>query len=198
MASLVARLWSVHPASANAEVRWFTVLSASDLGATLMLAFGGASLARWLRIPAGPLMAPLILGTALQGMGGLVIELPPALLLMAYAVIGWTIGLRFTRGILRHALRALPQVLGAILALIGVGILAAVVLTRVGGFEPLTAYLATSPGGADSVAVIAASSAVDAGFVMAMQVARFVMVLVFGPRVSRFVARRMTDRPRTQ
>ena len=52
----------------------------------------------------------------------------------------------------------------------------------------LTSYLATSPGGADSVAIIAATSAVDTGFVMAMQIARFMMVLVFGPRVSKFIA----------
>jgi uncharacterized protein len=40
------------------------------------------------------------------------------------------------------------------------------------------------------VAVIAATSAVDAGFVMAMQLARFLMVLVLGPQVSKFVATR--------
>jgi len=42
------------------------------------------------------------------------------------------------------------------------------------------------------VAVIAATSAVDAGFVMAMQMARFVMVLLAGPAVSRWVASRDT------
>ncbi|MGI9133413.1 MAG: AbrB family transcriptional regulator, partial [Rhodoferax sp.] len=70
----------------------------------------------------------------------------------------------------------------------GVGL--ALLLTHWAGFAPLTAYLATSPGGADSVAIIAATSAVDAGFVMAMQIARFVMVLLFGPAVSRLIASR--------
>jgi uncharacterized membrane protein AbrB (regulator of aidB expression) len=46
------------------------------------------------------------------------------------------------------------------------------------------------------VAVIAASSAVDAGFVMAMQMARFVMVLAFGPRLAKFVAGKMAQGPR--
>lgn len=40
---------------------------------------------------------------------------------------------------------------------------------------PLTAYLATSPGGADSVAIIAASAHVEISFVMAMQLARFLV-----------------------
>jgi membrane AbrB-like protein len=105
-------------------------------------------------------------------------------------VIGWTIGLRFTPALLRHALRALPQVLAAIAVLIALGALIAVALNRGWGLEPLTAYLASSPGGADSVAIIAASSAVDAGFVMAMQVGRFLMVLAFGPALTRWIASR--------
>jgi uncharacterized membrane protein AbrB (regulator of aidB expression) len=41
---------------------------------------------------------------------------------------------------------------------------------------------------ADSVAIIAASSKVDASFVMAMQMARLVAVLALGPPLARFVA----------
>jgi uncharacterized membrane protein AbrB (regulator of aidB expression) len=55
------------------------------------------------------------------------------------------------------------------------------------GIDPLTAYLATSPGGADSVAIIAASSNVDAAFVMSMQTLRFLGVLLAGPALARFV-----------
>jgi uncharacterized protein len=36
----------------------------------------------------------------------------------AYAIVGWSIGARFTRGILVHAARVLPRVLLSILALI--------------------------------------------------------------------------------
>ncbi|MDQ1259780.1 MAG: uncharacterized protein QG643_1604, partial [Pseudomonadota bacterium] len=56
------------------------------------------------------------------------------------------------------------------------------------GMDPLSAFLATCPGGADSMAVIAATSTVDTGFVMAMQLARFLIVLVVGPAVSRALA----------
>ena len=58
------------------------------------------------------------------------------------------------------------------------------------GVDFLTAYLATSPGGADSVAIIAASSNVDMSFVMAMQTMRFFMVLFTGPATARFIAGR--------
>jgi len=45
------------------------------------------------------------------------------------------------------------------------------------------------PGGADSIAIIAASSKVDLPFVMAMQTARFLLVLLVGPSLARLVAR---------
>ncbi|WPC66982.1 AbrB family transcriptional regulator [Rhodoferax ferrireducens] len=195
VAALVAHFWTTRAAPMTPEVHWFAVINPGDLGWTLLLAFAVSSIAGWLHIPGGPMVVPLVLGAALQAMGWLVIELPPALLAVSYAVIGWSIGLRFTRAILRHALRALPAVLGSIFALMGVGLVIAVGLTQWAGHDPLTAYLASSPGGADSVAIIAATSAVDAGFVMAMQLARFLMVLVLGPRVSKFVATQSrTDR----
>jgi uncharacterized protein len=58
--------------------------------------------------------------------------------------------------------------------------------------RPLTAYLATSPGGMDAVAIIAASSNVDIAFVMALQTLRFMIVLIAGPPLARFIAQRMT------
>ncbi|PWR23346.1 putative ammonia monooxygenase [Zavarzinia compransoris] len=64
------------------------------------------------------------------------------------------------------------------------------VLVAVAGLDPLTAYLATSPGGADTVAIIAASTRVDAPFVMTMQMARFLVVLAIGPGLARAIARR--------
>lgn len=190
LAALVAHLGAPHVAKLAPEVHWFSVLNVTNLGWTLLLAFGVATVARHLNIAGGAMVAPLVIGATLQGMGLLVIELPPALLAASFAVIGWSIGLRFTRSILQHAWRAMPQVLGAIFVMISVGVVIAVGLNQLGGYDPLTAYLASSPGGADSVAIIAATSAVDAGFVMAMQLARFLMVLVLGPTVSRFIATR--------
>jgi membrane AbrB-like protein len=69
-----------------------------------------------------------------------------------------------------------------------------VVMSRMLGIDPLTAYLATSPGGMDSVAIIAAASNnVDLSFVMAMQMARFLIVMVAGPPLARMLARRVGD-----
>jgi hypothetical protein len=141
-----------------------------------------------LRLQAGALLIPLVAGIVLTRFGWISIELPRWLLAHAYAVVGWRIGLRFTRQLLVHAARALPRVLVCTVVLVafcaGLGALLVVIV----GIDPLTAYLATSPGGADSVAIIAESSKVDSSFVMAMQMARLVAVLALGPPMTRFFA----------
>jgi len=117
--------------------------------------------------------------------------LPQWLLAITYAVLGWSIGLSFNREILRHAARALLPITLAIGIMIAVCAVLAAVLVRAVGIDPLTAYLATSPGGMDSVAIIGAASKVDLSFVMALQVVRLVIVLMAGPPLARFLAQRL-------
>ncbi|MBV8281060.1 MAG: AbrB family transcriptional regulator [Candidatus Eremiobacteraeota bacterium] len=106
-----------------------------------------------------------------------------------YALVGWSIGLRFTRGIVLHALKQLPKIFASIFALIAMCGGLAFALHEAAGTDPLTAYLATSPGGADAVAIVAASSPVDIPFVMAMQIGRLLMVILIGPSLARMIAR---------
>ena len=190
VASAVARFWVAAPLASMPAVAWLQPVAWGALAATLLVVVLGVAVARRWRIPSGSLVVPMVVGVVLQGGGVLTIELPPALLAVSYAVIGWSIGLRFTRPILVHAARALPRVLASIFALIAICVGFAALLTHFAGIDPLTAYLATSPGGADSVAIIAASSPVDVPFVMAMQIGRFFTVLLIGPRFSRFIAAR--------
>jgi membrane AbrB-like protein len=190
-ASAIARFWIVPVAATVAATDWFPPVVWLPLFETLAAAFGTALIAQRLRIPAGALLMPLLVAAVLQGMGLLTIELPPWLLAISYALVGWSIGLHFTRPILLHAGRALPKVLLAILALMAICGLFAAILTIVAGVDPLTAYLATSPGGADSIAIIAVSSKVDLPFIMALQTARFLLVVLTGPSISRFVMRRL-------
>ena len=46
------------------------------------------------------------------------ITLPPWLLAICYALVGWSIGLRFTREIVLHAAKQLPRILASIFTLI--------------------------------------------------------------------------------
>ena len=168
---------------------WFAPVDPLALGGTLALAVGGALLGARSKISAGALLVPMFVGIVLSGTHLLTIVLPLPLMACCYTMIGWAIGLRFTREVLRYAAHALPRVIAAIFSLIALCGGLACVLHWLTGADALTAYLATSPGGADSVAVIAAASKVDMPFVMAMQVARFLLVMAIGPAMARFVAR---------
>ncbi|WP_103120706.1 AbrB family transcriptional regulator, partial [Methylopila sp. Yamaguchi] len=192
-ASIVALIW-VSPDRGAASVDWFPPVDWPSLAATLALAAAGAWAGRRSRLPAGQLLLPLALGVLLHDFGLLKIELPPWLLAASYALVGWSIGLRFTRPIILHAARALPILAVSVLTLIALCGGFAAALVHFAGLDPLTAFLATSPGGADSVAIIAASSDVDLQFVMTMQTARLVIVLLTGPSVARFIARRIERR----
>jgi hypothetical protein len=169
---------------------WFPEVHWLAFAETLAVAALGVIAAKVLRIRAGALLAPLIASAALANSGLMSIELPPWLLAADYAVLGWAIGLRFTREILVHAARALPLVLAATLALIAACAGIGLVLVRATGVDALTAYLATSPGGIDAVAIIATSSQVDVPFILSMQFMRLIIVLATGPSVARFLARR--------
>jgi membrane AbrB-like protein len=187
-ASVVARLWNINTAHAGPGIVWFPHISWLPLLETLALAVVGPFLADKFNIRSGAFLIPLVAGLLLSHLGWLDIELPPWLLLLSYAVIGWSIGLRFTQSLLVHVARALPRVLACMVALILLCGALAALLVLTAGVDPLTAYLATSPGGADSVAIIAASSKVDVPFVMAMQTTRLVAVIFLAPIITRYIA----------
>jgi uncharacterized protein len=167
---------------------YFPPISLPDLAATTTLAVIGGSAGLALRVPAGVLLGPLVLGAMLNVFGWVHIELPPVVLIASFALIGWNIGLRFTHDVLAAAARALPQCLVAIVLLMAFCGMLAGTLTGLFHVDPLTAYLATSPGGVDAAAIIAASTKVDTPFVMTLQTVRMIVLLLVGPYIARWMA----------
>lgn len=145
--------------------------------------------ARRLTIAAGALLVPLVLGSVVQHFELFDIELPRVILAFAYATVGASIGLRFTRPMVIYAARRLPWAVASNLVLIAACSGIAFVLAETTGVDFMSAYLATSPGGADSIAIVATAGDVDISFVMAFQTARFILVLLTGTHIARFVAK---------
>lgn len=190
-AAMVARLSLGDGAAANSALLvWFPPLD-WRFPATLAVAFGSAWLARRLRIPSGSLLGPIVVGAIFHSSGVLTLQTPEWLLALAYAFIGWSVGLGFTRPVFLLALRTLPKMAVSIVGLMLLCGVLAWLLTRMLHVDLLTAYLATSPGGLDSIAIIAAGSRVDIAFVIAMQTLRLFSTLIFSPIMSRYLSRRM-------
>ena len=189
-ASLVAH-FNIHHPIAGKVFHWFPELSLMAFGETMAIILVGIVAGSFFRIPGGMLLVPLLLGSTLQAGGLLSIVLPGWLLASAYMCIGWTVGLRFRREVLLHAARMIPQAFFSILVVIAFCGFLGYLLNRFLGVDPLTAYLATSPGGVDAIAIISASTNVKIGFVMALQLSRMLLVVLIGPLVSRWVADRV-------
>ena len=190
-AAFIARLFVDTSGASVQGIEWFPELQAWPFGATVGVAIGGAAIGQALRLPGPHFLGPMILGVALHTGAGVPFQLPEWLLAVAYLILGWSIGLRFDRATLLYSLRSLPHIMAAVLVLIAFCGAVAWLLAHTIGIDPLTAYLATSPGGMDTVAIIAAASDdVDLSFVMTLQTMRFIIVLLFGPPVARWLASR--------
>ena len=189
-AAVVAHFWSGAAGAQAPHAPWLAPMHWGNLAAVLLLAALGQLAARLLRLPAWALLGPMLLLSALHAGGWLNIQLPRWLLAAAYALIGWHIGLGFSRDALRHAGKTLPVVAVAAICLMSFCGLLAWGLMRLAHVDALTAYLATSPGGLDSVAVIAASTPqVDLSFVLGMQSMRLLLVIGLAPLLTRLVVR---------
>jgi len=189
-AALVAHFWAHAGGVHTPGAPWLSPVRWGNLALVLALALLGQQLARLLRLQAWALLGPMLLLSALHAAGWLDIDLPRWVLAAAYALLGWRIGLNFRRDALIHARRTLPVVLTAALSLIGLCASLAWCLTRLAHIDALTAYLATSPGGLDSVAIIAASTPhVDLPFVLALQAVRLLFIICLAPLITRLVVR---------
>ena len=153
---------------------------------TVVVAALGAWAGTRLRLPAGALLGPLILGVALEELDLLRLAWPPGVPQAAFLVLGLWVGLLFDRASIKRAGRLFPLVLasavGLVLACAGLG-WALATLTSIDG---LTAYLATTPGGIDSVAIIALGNGADAPLVLAVQTLRLFAVVLAGALLGRW------------
>ncbi|MFH1914655.1 MAG: AbrB family transcriptional regulator [Pseudomonadota bacterium] len=190
-ASVVTRLALGHALDTPALHAWNPGLDTPlvPLIQTLALAACGVAAGGRLRIPAGALLLPMLIGATLNATGLVTLIVPPWLLWLAYASLGWYIGLRFTRQTVLHAMQAIPQMLLGTALLIALCGVSAWVLTAWLDMDGLSAFLATSPGGLDSIAIIAMGSGGDLPFILALQTLRLFAVVLTGPLVARLICR---------
>jgi membrane AbrB-like protein len=157
---------------------------------TIAVAAVGALLGPRLRLPAAAFLGPVLLASALTLSGAIDgVSVPPVLREAAFAAIGLYIGLRFERATLRSIRRLITPVLVSIVALIAGCFALAWVLKLTAGVSLLNAYLATTPGGLYAVLPLAFGSGGDAGFVLAVQGLRVLVMVLAAPLVVRRLLR---------
>jgi membrane AbrB-like protein len=147
---------------------------------TLLVAALGSWAGTRFKLPAGALLGPLALGIVLEELGVMHLAWPQGVPQAAYLVLGLWVGLLFDGDSVKRAGRLLPVVL---LSAVGLVVSCAALgwaLSALTGIDGITAYLATTPGGIDSVAIVALGSGANAPLVLAVQMLRLLAVILAG------------------
>ena len=171
-----------------AATRWFARPDAAALGGVLVLSSSSFIAARLTGWPSLVIFGPVLGGIALQSAGIISLAVPPLLSAAAFCVIGWNVGLGFTRETIRESYRLLPRIVLLVLAVLVLCLGLAAAFAAAAHVDYITAYLSLNPGGADVVLVTAAHLDVDLPLVMAMQVSRILMVMLTVPTIGKLAA----------
>ncbi|MDC0710704.1 AbrB family transcriptional regulator [Stigmatella sp. ncwal1] len=161
-----------------------------DWGVSALVATGGALAGTRLKLPAGAFLGPLLVGIPLTALGLTVGAWPVGLLPLSLWTLGTRVGSHFDEGAVRELKRVALAALGASCALVGGCALLAWGWSALGEVDLLTAYFATSPGGADSVLAIALGTHASLTLVLAVQVGRLLFIFLVAPLYLRRIPRR--------
>jgi membrane AbrB-like protein len=182
---------SAVPSAISPAAHWLTFPPLPSFVEMLVLMASGVAIAIYFGKSSAALFIPAFAGAVLQAAGFVHITVPPLLATLAFCSIGVYVGLSFTREVLMHSLRALPAMLVAILAMILLcGLLSLLLTELLPGTDPLTAYLAVSPGGIDAAVIIASQTSVSLPLILAAQFVRLLFVMAGAPALAKWLARR--------
>jgi uncharacterized protein len=166
---------------------WLSLLTISAVG---------AALAATVRFPGASLLAPMTLAAVLTlAVPGGEFEVPPLARELAFAVIGLQVGLKFTVETIRLLGRLLLPVVVAVLGVLAACAVLALVLDVASDVSFRDAYLATTPGGLYAVLAVALGANANAGFILAAQGLRLIVMVALAPVAVRWMVGRAGSGP---
>lgn len=177
---------------AGAAAPWigFTDLRVVDLVVLALCAVIGPFVGKWLRLPAGMLIGPMIL-SAIVHLTGLTQGAPPSLLVIAaQIVIGSANGARFDGVPIARVAKALAQAVPMALLMVACAVIVAFATANWTGLPAAQLVLTYAPGGIAEMNLVALVLGLDVAFVATHHIARVVMVLLLVPIIARLALRR--------
>lgn len=143
-------------------------------------ALGGVAF-MYLGIPAAPMLGALLVSGILHGTGFVSGTMPQPLLIATYIVLGGVIGSRFGSTTPRTLANMFVASFGAFLVSLTVAAIGAWVAVELTGESISQMVLAFAPGGIDVMTIMAFALGLDAAFVAAHQLARFLCIAIYAP-----------------
>ncbi len=160
-------------------------------GLTVLLALGGAWIARRLRIPSpnfmGPFLTIMLLKILIPSLNP---GLPASFLQFGLLLLGASIGVQFNLGRLRHFARPASIQAGLIIALMGACMAAGYAFHRMTGIDLPTAIMGTTPGGKEAMIAMSMDMGAHIEMVITLQTMRWLLVLFAGPPLAVWMAKR--------
>lgn len=158
---------------------------------SVVIALIGAALGTRFRIPAGTMIIPAVLAAVAGIIGVPAAPWPGFITGAAYLTLGLQIGANFDDAVIEQLKRLGSFVVLSNLFLLSVSAVLAFFLVPLLRIDLMSAYLAATPGGLDSVAVMATDLKADAALILAVHSLRLISVLLIGPYLVQIVARRL-------
>jgi membrane AbrB-like protein len=159
----------------------------SDLAWLIGCAVAGSLLARLLRVPAGPLLGPMVVSALVHGLGWTASHPPALLVAAAQVVVGCGIGTRFSGVPARAVGRALVVALGATAVLLVVTVGCAGALSLLTDLPTPELILAYAPGGVVEMSLVSLAMDLDVAFVSTHHIVRIMLVIALAPVVVRLI-----------
>ncbi len=145
----------------------------------------GAPLGKALKLPAGNLLAPMLLSAAAH-VFHLVETAPPTLVVnAAQIVLGTVIGCRFLGSRLREIGVDMRLGLMSSVSMMVVAVVFAQITSLLTGTAPSQVFLAYSPGGLTEMSLLALAMGQDVAYVSVMHILRILLVIGIAPSVFR-------------
>jgi len=165
-------------------------MSFSDFALAAAVASCGYALGRAARLPSAALLGPMILGLTLEIVGVIPeLPLPGYVAVLAFGVIGWQAGLRFTVNTVKKITAMLPTATALVAVLIVVSCIIGWLLARLDGWTVLDGYLAMSPGGIYAATETSANYSGDVAVVAVAQVTRIFLITLLTPLIAALLPR---------
>ena len=142
----------------------------------------------WLRFPAGGLIGAMVVVAGFKLSGTAVPGVPGIVRFVALIVIGWDLGSKFSKQLLGTVADNVVPLVSVVAAFLVIGWILAWILWKAGLMDPVTAVLATAPGGLVQMGALTSEMEANAALVVGFHLLRIVSVLLSVPLVSRFAA----------
>lgn len=146
----------------------------------LAIGLAGAVLVSLLGMPAAWMIGPM-LAVSISNIAGVGSRAPKGYSEVGKVLLGTFIGATFNRGALEQLGHLLLPAIAAMLAVIGLGMVLAWVLSRLTELDIATALFSLTPGGMAEMVAVSQESGADLGIVASLQFLRYNSVVILVP-----------------